>query len=133
MTNVLDCVAIGDSVMATTQNTKHVLWWKPSTGIVRRNNDPRSLGKLYSEHAFRVFAADMFHTPRDADPTPVDLPHAPRGIRTWEDAAGAIWNQIPCSCGHFRTAPCSTEVEARELIGRHLIATGVVPQQRSHS
>lgn len=123
---------IEDTVIARVDGDSHTLSWQSLTGEVHLDREPRVIAKLFSDIAFHVFAADLLGGDRNADRRHIDLPHAPRGIREVRLHDGAIWNQIPCSCGHFRTPPCATEVEARRLMGAHLIATGVVPQQRSN-
>lgn len=126
---------VGDDVIATHLGNAHTLTWHRATGDVHRDNETRVAGYHLSERAWHVLAADYFGVPRDTEHDDAPVVHEPRLRARTCHGRGAGWG-ITCSCSHFGTGWCETELEAAErFTAQHLVkvAVAALPQQRGGS
>lgn len=129
----IDYTPVGDTVIATQPGNPHSLTWDRTTGATVYDQQDHPVGVHLGEHAFQVQAATIFGRLDLVPHLDLAVPHASRGLHEHATTAGETRYQIPCACGHFRTTWCGDEYAARAEFGAHLIAVGVVPQQRSAS
>lgn len=120
----------GDNVTATLAGNPHRLDWNRASGDVYLDDFPRPLAQHLSEHLFHVEAATLFGRLDSVEHDDTPLPHLPKPMRRVGGYRGAGWMRA-CSCGHYRTPWCPTELEANQRMGAHLAAA--IPQQRSNA